>query len=143
MLGLSSANPNGFSEKAVSAIVAAAESSGVARVLVMSAFGVGASAEKASTLARLMYNSGGRAIYADKAAGEEVLKASALDWTLAYPVLLTNKAKSPAFRAIDLDALDRLPWLPRVSRADVAGFLLDAAITDTWSRRTAVLTTGS
>lgn len=71
MLGLSSANPNGFSEKAVNAITAAAERSGTKRVLIMSAFGVGESADKASGLARLMYNAGGKAIYADKAAGEE------------------------------------------------------------------------
>jgi len=38
--------------------------------------------------------------------------------------------------------LDQLPRLPRVSRADVAGFLLEAATGSTWSRRTAVLTTG-
>jgi putative NADH-flavin reductase len=143
MLGLSSANPNGFSEKAVNAITAAAERSGTKRVLIMSAFGVGESADKASGLARLMYNAGGKAIYADKAAGEKILRRSTLDWTLAYPVLLTNKAKSPSFRAIDLATLDRLPGLPRVSRADVAAFLLEAATTGAWARRTAVLTNGS
>ncbi|WP_269936678.1 NAD(P)-dependent oxidoreductase [Arthrobacter sp. HY1533] len=142
MLGLSSAKPNGFSEKAVRVITAAAERSGVARVLVMSAFGVGDSLPKASGLAQLMYSGGGKAIFADKAAGEKVLKASSLEWTLAYPVLLTNKAKSPAFQALDLAAIDRLPGVPRVARADVARFLLDAAGSGDWARRTAVLTTG-
>ncbi|GAA3808287.1 NAD(P)-dependent oxidoreductase [Cellulomonas soli] len=141
-LGLSSGRPNGFSERAVSTITAAAQRSGVQRVLIMSAFGVGASLDKASRLAQLMYNGGGKAIYADKAAGERALTASGLDWTLAYPVLLTNKGRSPRFRAVDLTDLDRLPGLPRVSRADVAGFLLEAATGDAWSRRTAVLTTG-
>jgi putative NADH-flavin reductase len=142
MLGLRSARPDGFSESAQRAIVGAAQRSGTSRVLVMSAFGVGESRTKASWLARLMYNTGGKAIYADKAAGEKILTASGLDWTLAYPVLLTNQPKSSSFTAIDLARLDHLPGLPRVPRADVAGFLLDAAVSVSWVRRTAVLTTG-
>ncbi|WP_437773348.1 NAD(P)-dependent oxidoreductase [Arthrobacter sp. KNU40] len=141
-LGLSSAAPNDFSANALRTIVAAAERTGTRRVVIMSAFGVGVSLQKASLLARLMYKSGGSAIYADKAAGEKVLTASDLDWTLAYPVLLTNKPRSGAFQAIDLAQLDRLPGLPRISRADVAEFLLDAATTSAWSRRIAVLTDG-
>lgn len=133
--------PNGFSEKAVSTIVIAAERTGTKRVLIMSAFGVGDSAEKASWIAKLMYEGGGRAIYADKAAGEKVLSASALDWTLAYPVLRTNGPRSEKYEAIDLDQLTKLPGLPRISRADVADCLLRAAQDDNWTRRTAVLTT--
>lgn len=105
----------------------------------MSAFGVGDSLPKASALARLMYSSGGRAIYADKAAGERILTSSDLDWTLAYPVLLTSKPKSGKYQAIDLADLTRVPGMPRISRADVAAFLLSAAKDDSWSRRTAVL----
>jgi putative NADH-flavin reductase len=123
----------------------AEERTGTSRVLIMSAFGVGESLPKASRLARLMYSSGGKAIYADKAAGGENPHhlRPGLDWTLAYPVLLTNNPKSSAFTAIDLADLRHLPGLPRVSRADVAGFLLDAATKSAWSRRTAVLTTGN
>ena len=143
MLGLSGARPHGFSESALRTIVDAAQRSGTSRVLIMSGFGVGESLPKASWLARLMYDSGGKAIFADKAAGEKILTASGLDWTIAYPVLLTNKPKSGAFTAIDLAELEHLPGLPRVSRADVAGFLLDAAVKSAWSRRTVVLTTGN
>ncbi|MFH0176480.1 NAD(P)-dependent oxidoreductase [Streptomyces cacaoi] len=124
------------------ALVRAAEETGTKRVLIMSAFGVGESLAKASAFARFLYNSGGRATFADKIAGERILTASGLDWTLAYPVLLTNKPATGDVRAVDLTALDRLPGLPRISRADVAAFLLDAAVEGSWSRRTAVLTTG-
>jgi putative NADH-flavin reductase len=143
MLGLSGPRPDGFSESGLRAIVDAAQRSDTSRILIMSGFGVGESLPKASWLARLMYNSGGKAIYADKAAGEKILTASGLDWTLAYPVLPTNKPKSGAFTAIDLAELEHLPGLPRVSRADVAGFLLDAAAKSAWSRRTVVLTNHS
>lgn len=142
LLGLRSGKPNGFSERAVSSIVAAAERSGVGRVLVMSAFGVGPSAEKASTLARLMYKTGAKAIYADKAAGERVLTSSSLTWTLAYPVLLTDGRTAGGLRAIDLDRLDRLSGLPKVARGDVADFLHSAITDERWFRRTAVLTNG-
>jgi len=124
------------------ALVRAAEDSGTKRVLVMSAFGVGDSLAKASAFARVLYNSGGKAPFADKAAGERILTASGLDWTLAYPVLLTNKPAAGDVHAVDLTALDRLPGLPRISRADVAAFLLEAAVEGSWSRRTAVLTAG-
>ncbi|MFF3380402.1 NAD(P)-dependent oxidoreductase [Streptomyces sp. NPDC002680] len=142
-LGLGKArDPGDLIADSTRALVRAAEESGTKRVLIMSAFGVGDSLAKASAFARLLYNSGGRATFADKAAGERILTASALDWTLAYPVLLTNKPATGDVRAIDLTALDRLPGLPRISRADVAAFLLEAAVTGSWSRRTAVLTTG-
>ncbi|MFC8662243.1 NAD(P)-dependent oxidoreductase [Streptomyces sp. NPDC057199] len=123
------------------ALVQAAENSATKRVLIMSAFGVGDSLAKASGLLRLLYK-GGKATFADKAAGEQILTASGLDWTLAYPVLLTNKPATDNVHAVDLTALDRLPGLPRIARADVAAFLLDTAVNGSWSQRTAVLTTG-
>lgn len=57
-------------------------------------------------------------------------------------MLLTGKPSTENVRAIDLAELDRLPGLPRISRADVAAFLLATAVEGSWSRRTAVLTTG-
>ncbi|MFE2424364.1 hypothetical protein [Streptomyces hokutonensis] len=65
-----------------------------------------------------------------------------VSWALAYPTPLTTKAATGNSHAVDLTALDRLPGLPRISRADVAAFLLDAAVEGSWSRRTAVLTAG-
>jgi putative NADH-flavin reductase len=139
-LGLGRARkPGNLITDSTRAIVEAAKQADTPRVLIMSAFGVGDSLPKASALARLMYSSGGRAIFADKAAGERFLTSSDLDWTLAYPVLLTNKPKSGRYQTIDLAELTRLPGMPRVSRADVAAFLLSAATDGTWSRRKVVL----
>ncbi|MFD3377520.1 NAD(P)-dependent oxidoreductase [Streptomyces sp. NPDC058697] len=131
-------NPADLITDSTRALVRAAEASGVKRVVIMSAFGVGESLAKGSGMLRLMYK-GGRTTFADKAAGERILTDSDLDWTIAYPGLLTNKSAS-GVRAVDLAKLDRLPGVPRISRADVAAFLLGAAVEGTWSRRTAVLT---
>ncbi|RSM53730.1 hypothetical protein DMB66_38685 [Actinoplanes sp. ATCC 53533] len=138
-LGIGKAkDPGNLITDSTRAIVRAAERSGTKRLVIMSAFGVGESLGKANALMRFLY-AGGKATFADKAAGERILTGSGLDWTLAYPVLLTNKPASGRVRATDLAEIDRLPGLPRISRADVAGFLLTTAVDGTWSRRTAVL----
>jgi putative NADH-flavin reductase len=124
------------------AIVEGLGSSGMSRVVMMSAFGVGTSLAKASRVLRLLYR-GGRETFADKAAGEELLTGASLDWTLVYPVLLTNKASSGRLNAVDLEKVERVPGVPRVSRADVADFLLRTATDGTWSRRTVVVTSAS
>jgi putative NADH-flavin reductase len=139
MLGVRSLAPHDFSAKSTTAIVAAAEGSGVRRVVLMSAFGTGETIDKASTGARLMFRSAAKGIQDDKAAGEEVLVASALDWTIAYPVVLSN-GPATGYHAVDLAELDHVPGLPRISRADVAAFLLKAASGEKWSRRKVVLT---
>jgi putative NADH-flavin reductase len=141
MLGPRSLKPSGVSENSVRAIVTGAQSSGTKRVVIVSAFGVGDSSRKASWVARLTYDTMVRAIYQDKAAGERVLLASTLDWTLVYPVVLSDHPSSGALRVIDLTELGHLPGMPRVPRADVAAFLVQAAASGEWSRRTAVLTT--
>ncbi|GAA4725705.1 SDR family oxidoreductase [Phytohabitans rumicis] len=141
-LGIGKARePGNLIADSTRAIVHATERNSTKRLVIMSAFGVGASLAKANALMRFLY-AGGKATFADKAVGEQILTGSGLDWTLAYPVLLTNKPASGRVRATDLADLDRLPGLPRISRADVAGFLLTAAVEGTWSRRTVVLTTG-
>jgi putative NADH-flavin reductase len=142
MLGVRSLAPHDFSAQSTAAVVRAAEVSGIRRVVLLSAFGVGETIDKASPGARLMFRSAVKAIQDDKAAGEAFLTASALDWTIAYPVVLTNGPATKAFRAIDLAELDRVPGLPRISREDVAGFLLEAATRERWSRRKVVLTSG-
>lgn len=140
-LGLGKAkDPASLIADSTRALVQGAADSGTKRIVIMSAFGVGESLTKGSAILRLIYR-GGKATFADKAAGEQILTTSALDWTLVYPVLLTNKPATGNVHAVDLTQLDRLPGLPTISRADVAAFLLGTAVEGSWSRRTAVITT--
>lgn len=132
--------PEGLIADSARAAIAAAALGGPSRVLVQSAFGVGASYAKASVVMRLGYHAG-RPMFRDKEEAEVLWRASDLDWTFAYPGMLTDGPRTAGPTASDLDALPYMTLLPRVSRADVAGFLLAAATDGGWSRRVAVLTT--
>ena len=65
--------------------------------------------------------------------------ATDLEWTVVYPGLLTNGPATSTGRALDLAAVTHVPGLPRISRADVATFLLKVAAEPAWNRKTVVL----
>jgi putative NADH-flavin reductase len=140
MLGVRSLATHDFSEKSTATITRAAEQSGTRRVVIMSAFGVGDSIDKASIAMKLVLRSAAKPVQDDKEAGELVLRASDLDWTIVYAVVLSNGPATTTYRAIDLAELDHLPGVPRISRADVAAFLLEAAGDPRWTRRRVVVT---
>lgn len=130
---------NTLIDTSTEALVSAAQDTGVSRVVVLSAFGVGESLRKASAVAQLVYRTLLADAFRDKVRGEARLTSSALDWTLAYPVTLTNQPPAGSYAATPLAETGRLPGLPRIARADVADFLLRAATSDAHSRETVVL----
>jgi putative NADH-flavin reductase len=119
----------GLMARATSGIIAAMERGGVRRLLLVSAFGVGGTAPEAPWIFRLMFRTMLAGIYADKAAGEALVRRSLLDWTILAPVLLTNLPGTGHFHLSE--ALPpQGPW--RIARADVAAAVLhciDAADT--------------
>jgi len=118
------------------AVIEAAQQTGLKRVVVQSAFGTGASYEKAPLLMRLGYHYG-RDVFVDKEEAEQALFDSDLDWTLVYPVVLSHKPGTGHSIATDLGALGRLRGLPQVPRDDGAAFLLSAVADNAWTRRIA------
>lgn len=121
------------------ALIRAAQQSGVKRLVVMSAFGVGDSLHKASWLGKLVYKRVLGEVFADKARGEAQLRESGLAWTVVYPVTLNDKEATDKVVATSLDQTPKLPGMPRVTRADVAGFLLSTAENGSYVRSTVVL----
>jgi len=103
------------------AIVGALQQQGVSRLVFTSAFGVGATRQDTPLLPRLFIATLLREIYADKEAGEEAIRNSPLDWTIVYPVGLTDGPKTGTYRVGERLSLS---GFPRISRADVADFLL-------------------
>jgi putative NADH-flavin reductase len=117
-------------------IVSAMERSGVRRLLVVSAFGVGESLRDAPLVPRIMHRLLLTDIFADKKAAEDDLRRSSVDWTVAYPVLLTNGPLTGTYRVGERLALS---GMPKISRADVAHFILSQLDRRDYVRKIAVL----
>lgn len=111
----------GLIEGAMRVLVPAMARAGVHRLLLVSANGVGDTRARSPLLPRIMYRLLLGDIFADKAAGEAIVRASGLEWTIAYPVLLTDGPRTGSYRAGE--TLD-LRGMPKIARADVADFLL-------------------
>ena len=122
--------------RGMKAIAAAMERAGVRRIVLMSAFGVGESARDAPLVPRIMYCVLLRDIFADKLAAEEQLRSTGLDWTIVYPVLLTDGPLTGRYR---VGERLELRGLPKISRADVAHFMLGEIEKPAWVRRIAAL----
>ncbi len=101
-------------------IVDAMHAAGVARLIVVTAFGIGATAERLPLAFRLFYRIVLREHMADKESQERVVKASGLAWTLVQPVGLTDGPATGEWRADTHGAIRR----QQIRRADVAAFLV-------------------
>lgn len=102
-------------------IVPTAEKHEVRRLILISAFGVGESSRNAPLIPRLMYRLLLGDVYRDKKAGEDIVKTSALDWTIIHPVMLMNGPRTATYRSGEHLSLK---GIPKVARADVAHFVL-------------------
>ena len=113
--------PAGLIATAAPRVVDAMQRAGVRRLIFISAFGVGPTWADTPLLPRLFIRTLLRHVYADKAAGEAAIRTSSLDWTLVYPVGLTDGR--PASRVRVAEHLP-LRGFPTVSRANVAAVAL-------------------
>ena len=113
------------------------QASGVRRLVVCSAFGVGDSEGDANALQKIFFHTVLGKVYEAKEAADAQVRASGLDWTLVYPTRLVD---GPATG--DVVASEHLAdgASTQVTRADVARFMLAQLGDDTWLRRTAILT---
>lgn len=130
--------PNRLQERSLGHLVPAMERVGVRRLVVMSAFGVGDTARDASLVQRLIYSTLLLSVFSDKARGEETVRASSLDWTIVYPTVLTNGARTGRYRVGE--RIEGMQGLPSISRADVAHFMLAELANRAYLRRGVVVT---
>lgn len=116
-------------------IVRAMAEAGVRRLVSLSALGVGDSRDilplhyKYVIVPVLL-----RHAFADHEDQEEVVRQSPLDWTIVRPGNLTDGARTGAYRH-GFTATDKATRL-KVSRADVAEFMLNQLTDDTYLRGT-------
>lgn len=121
--------------EAARAVVAVATQDGPQRIVMLSSFAV--ARDRLTPVSKLVTRLAMGAQIKDKAAGEEALRASGLDWTIVYPTKLTNGPQTepkvvPETRKVGLSQ--------QISRADVAAFLLHTATDGLYSRRGVIIT---
>ena len=115
-------------------IVAAADSHGVGRLVVLSAAGVGDSWTQIPWSSRLAFKTMLRNILADHRAQEAVVERSGAAWTIVRSAVLTDKPATGAVTATETGSTRR------ISRADLAGYLVDQ-LTDASLARQAISVT--
>lgn len=129
--------PEGLIEKAAGRIIEAMRREGVGRLVFTSAFGLGDTREGIPLISRLFRDTLLRGIYADKEAGEAILKASGLNWTIVHPTRLTDGPRTGTYRVGERVPLE---GSPSISRADVAEFLIQQVDDPTYMRKTVLVT---
>jgi putative NADH-flavin reductase len=120
----------------ICALVTAMDARGVKRLVLLSALGVGRSADRAPKALRLVFRTLFRQVGKDKTDGEERLAQSDLDWTLVYPPSLTNEPLTGEYQ--HGESLE-LTGLPKIGRADVANFMLAQLADATYARKAAIV----
>ena len=120
------------------AIVAAARQTGVRRVVVLSSWLV--ERDRMSPLLRLASGVVMGGLIKDKSAGEQLLRQSDLDWTIVYASTLGD---GPATGSTVLPEGVNWSLSQRISRADVATWLIQAATGRQPSGRSVRITGGT
>ncbi len=124
-VGVNERKPNTILSDGVGNLLTAMKRQKVKRLIFVSSLGVGDSKGQLGpvynlvVLPALLKN-----IFADKETAEQLIRESDADWTIVRPGSLTNRLLTGKYR-VGPDAAKKR-WLPRVSRADVADFMLDA-----------------
>lgn len=112
---------------------------GSKRLLVVSSLGVGTSYEEASLTTKLFVKTVLSGVIAEKEKQEQFVRDSPLNWTIVRPTGLTN---GPLTRKSRVG--EHLPFslfeIPRISRADVAAFLLDQVNKDDYRQKAVTIT---
>jgi putative NADH-flavin reductase len=117
-------------------IVAAMKKQGVRRFIYESAYGVGYSPANLAFGHRVVMRLLLKNIYADKVGAERLIRDSGSDWVIVHPPQLTNGPRTGKYE-IGTDM--RLPFGAKISRADVADFMLNMLTDDTYLRNTVVV----
>ncbi|MFD2936379.1 NAD(P)-dependent oxidoreductase [Spirosoma flavum] len=112
---------------------------GVRRLLVVSSVGVGTSYEEASLPSKLFIKTLLSGEIAEKEKQEQAVRESKLDWVIVRPTSLTNGPVTGQYRIGEHLPFTRFS-IPKISRADVAAFLLDQLDKDTYLRKAITIT---
>jgi putative NADH-flavin reductase len=123
-------------QRSVPAILSAMHTHGIQRLVFTSAIGVGETVHYVPLFPRLMARFPLRNIYADKAIGDDLIRRSTLAWTLVQPAMLTD---GPLTRTYRSGERLEMRGIPKISKADVAHFILTEVERGAYVRKTVLL----
>ncbi|MFT8357084.1 MAG: NAD(P)-binding oxidoreductase [Bifidobacterium aquikefiri] len=109
-----------FMQRNIASIVKAAKAAHVRRIILVSAFGAGDTADKAAWFMKLAYRTVLGKFFRDKAAADAFLEQSGLDYTIVYPVNLKDAPASFNVIAKPLAEVAKVPGMPTLPFASVA-----------------------
>ena len=127
---------SGLITNAVSTLIPAMNETNVNRLIFLSGFGAGETFVQANVIQKIIFRTFLRGIYADKARAEKLIRSSTLNWTLVYPVVLTNTPRTGNYRVGETLIMK---GMPKISRADVADFMLRQLTDTTFLKKSPVL----
>jgi putative NADH-flavin reductase len=117
-----------FQRRVLPRVISAINAAKVKRFVLMSSFGIGESADKASVIPRVViYKIIAKNLFDDKALAERALSDCQANWTAIYPVMLKKGPVDAAWDLVPLDHVRHVPGLPILSFATVAKVLIDVA----------------
>ncbi|WP_420438329.1 NAD(P)-dependent oxidoreductase [Candidatus Poriferisodalis sp.] len=115
-------------------ILGAVDRHSVGRLVVVSAAGVGESWAQIPMSSKLMFKTMLRNVFADHQAQEEVVRASAANWTIVRAAVLSDKLQRRAVTASNAGKTSR------IHRSALAGLLVDQLDDSTYSRQAITVT---
>ncbi len=125
-LGIRTFKKNSIMSDGTRNIIKAMQQQNIKRFICMSSIGVGNSKEQQSGLG-FLYNKIlipylMKNMFNDKELQEQIIQESNLNWTIVRPTRLTNGEKTGNYKAFSYNERN---YNPKISRADVAGFMLE------------------
>jgi putative NADH-flavin reductase len=118
-------------------IIVAMEQAGVRRLVYLSNDAVSDARSHMNVFRRYLVTILLRNVAADHELNESMIKQSKLDWVIVRPPLLTRGERTGSYRSGD--HVEPKSFFPRISRADVAQFMLRQLSDDTFLHGTPVV----
>ena len=117
-------------------ILAAMQQQGVRRLIAVTSMGVGDSKDQVPLFFKVLMQLALKKVMAAKEEQERLIRASGLEWTIVRPGGLTDGPKTGTYRS----GLDKSLIAARLTRADVADFVLQQLTDDRFLRQTPAVT---
>lgn len=123
-------------ERSVPSILKAMTAAGVRRLVFTSALGVGDTFADSPLVPKIFFSTLLRGIYADKLAGDNLIRNSSVDWTIVQPSQMNDGVLRKSYRSGEHIPLS---GMPSISRADTAHFILEIVSDPSTFRKTLVV----